>query len=291
MPADWESLVSHHREAWLQRFAKAFENERSTQITQTPLANKDEPNQGDDVGNSVTPRSPLSPQSPLFVGVDTRTSSPTLHSPSTIESPKGQNFVGASTYCNHPAAVATVSDISSSSVSGGESQRQGEKDLAVDTRKRSRAESPRKSESQQSSTAASPRSVSSTEAQISLARLHVHKKSRLSAVATSSTPAGIPDTSGRQSPPEWYKSINLDRAKPKRGDREIVARLRNIGTLIDQAKVEAATKTHVHPSLFDEIRNELHFLEFIDVSEYSVRKAQLLDNNKCLPQLFEYTWS
>jgi hypothetical protein len=69
----WEQLIASHQKAWLQRFAKAFENECSTQIMQTPLANKDEPIQGDDFENSVTPRSPLIPQSPLFVGVDTRT--------------------------------------------------------------------------------------------------------------------------------------------------------------------------------------------------------------------------
>ena len=281
MSANWEQRVAIHRELWLQRFVKALEKERSEQTTQTSLANKDKPIQEGVLGNSFT--LPLSPQSPLFVGTDTPINGTSQPTPSTTQSPKEQDLAisGASSYRDNLAAGSDENG------SRGDAQHQGV------TRKRFRAENP------QRSTAASPRSVSSTELPISaasLAGIQNQKKPRLSANALPNAPsskdATLPPSAGTpQSPPEWYTSINLDRAKPKRGDRETVARLRNIGLLVDQAKAEAITKARIRPGLFDKIRNELHCLEFIDVTEYSVRKAQLLDNDKGLPQFFDTTYS
>jgi hypothetical protein len=120
MPTDREQRVAFHREVWLQRFAKAFEKEHSEQTTQTSLANTDEPIQEDGFGNSITPHSHLSPQSPLLVSADTPINSPLLPSASTIESLKGQDLAisGASSYCDSSAATAAVSDVNRTSISG-----------------------------------------------------------------------------------------------------------------------------------------------------------------------------
>lgn len=292
--------MAYHREIWLQRFAKALEEDCSEQTTETSLANTDKPIQEDVVGNFLTPHSPLSPQSPLFVSADTTINSTSQRSRSTTEPPKEQNLaISGASYRENLATATAVSDVNDSSISRGEAQHQGvKKSLTLDTRKRFLAESPQRTKSQQPSIASFTETTISA---ASLAGLHIHKKARPSANAlpngpsskdsTSPPSAGTTGISGPQHPPEWYTSINLDRAKPKRGDRETVARLLNIGLLIDQAKAETVSKTRIHPGLFDKIRNELHFLEFLDVSAYSVRKAQLLDNNKGLPQLFDSTCS
>jgi len=293
MSTDWEQRVAYHREAWLQRFAKALEKDCSEQTTQTPLANTDEPIQEDVLGNSPTPHSPLSPYSPLFVGADTPTNTTAQLSPSTTKSPKEQHSAisGASSYHDNLAVATAVLDVNNSSITRDEAQQQSVKSLTQDTRKRFRVESLQRSKSQQEV----PISAAA------LAELHIRKKPCLSAnvlpnVSSSkdSTSLSSTETSSTfrsQSPPEWYTSINLDKAKPKRGDREMIARLLNISSMIDQAKAEVATKTGIRPNLFDKIRNELHFLEFLDISQYSVRKTHLLDNHQGLPQLFDSTYS
>lgn len=87
--------------------------------------------------------------------------------------------------------------------------------------------------------------------------------------------------------PLWYSKIPHNKlgqrgAKgQKEGNRNIDAKLEQIKDLIKQCK--KGTTTH----LFDRIRDELHDLVFLQVSELALRRKRMLHNDSGLPQLFD----
>lgn len=112
------------------------------------------------------------------------------------------------------------------------------------------------------------------------------KKSKSNAPVTASSSASPPVSSSldaRSGPitaPDWYSRINLEKIKIK--NRSTLVRLTRITELIRAAKKEHRGSKEV----FEKIRDEIHDLEFIAVSPDLLRKANLLDNERGIPQLF-----
>jgi hypothetical protein len=144
------------------------------------------------------------------------------------------------------------------------------KKLTIDTSKKRRRE--------QGQSSASPIAPSTS--------VREQKKSKTNALATASSsasppvPSSLDARSGPLTAPDWYLRINLDKIKIK--NRSTLVRLIRITDLIRAAKKEHKGSKEV----FEKIRDEIHDLEFIAVSPDLLRKANLLDNERGIPQLF-----
>jgi len=146
------------------------------------------------------------------------------------------------------------------------------------SKKRLRAESPGP-ESRGCSAVGSPETVSSTNSSLTGT---THKRSKSNSIAR---PLPISPSEERRALPDWYTKIIPERINWKKsskyGSREAIPKLSQIGSLIRVAK-----ETNGRPD-FDKIRNEIHELEFVRVTAELLRKVDLLDNRRGLPQLFD----
>ncbi|KAF9635753.1 SRA-YDG domain-containing protein [Lasiodiplodia theobromae] len=93
-----------------------------------------------------------------------------------------------------------------------------------------------------------------------------------------------------QSPPKriqptWYTSIPQKKLKQASGKRDIDAKLEQVKNLIKQCK-----EMHGDPEIgrvFDRIRDEIHDLVFLQVTDIALRRKRMLHDDSGIPQLFD----
>lgn len=93
-----------------------------------------------------------------------------------------------------------------------------------------------------------------------------------------------------QSPPKriqptWYTSIPQKKLKQAAGKRDIDAKLEQVKNLIKQCK-----EMHENPEIgrvFDRIRDEIHDLVFLQVTDIALRRKRMLHDDSGIPQLFD----
>jgi hypothetical protein len=108
------------------------------------------------------------------------------------------------------------------------------------------------------------------------------KKQRMEELPVTTGPSRSNDI---DSLPAWYVDINTSNS-PKRRKRDVEVKLPKIGELILNLKKAKPTPYTLHKA-FDNIRDEIHELEFIVVNKFCLKKAHLLDNDRGLPQIFK----
>ena len=107
-------------------------------------------------------------------------------------------------------------------------------------------------------------------------------------VSQRSPPLEIIDIRYADSRLKWYYEIKTKTSNTRvKGQQSIIVRLKQIRGLIDKSvKVKIPDK-----ALLDQMRRELHELEFVEVTAIALREAAVLDHTKGLPRLFDSNFS
>jgi len=118
----------------------------------------------------------------------------------------------------------------------------------------------------------------------------ISKKPRSDSTASLvAVPTG-PCSSVVQGLPDWY--TNPKKPKARQNDRQLSDRLSRIGAFIKECKKpEVRQNPQELGKALDNVREELHSLEFRKVNEFAIAKAHLLDNDRGLPQIFKPEFS
>lgn len=112
-----------------------------------------------------------------------------------------------------------------------------------------------------------------------------HQNKKKASVSASSSSAPSPLSSGELSenkqrePPGWYSKMKFE----SRGGRDKMGVDQLLNALKD--KVKRAQKGDT--SVFQEIRDRLHKIFFVEVNKQMLRNTKMLDNESGLPQLFD----
>ncbi|KAL1624727.1 hypothetical protein SLS56_007703 [Neofusicoccum ribis] len=101
-----------------------------------------------------------------------------------------------------------------------------------------------------------------------------------------STAQSVEATPPRRVQPQWYSSITQKKLSAAGTGRNVDAKLEQIKNLIKYCKERAESEADT-TRLFDRIRDELHDLVFLQVTDIALRRKRILHDDTGIPQLFD----